>query len=106
MLRKPLLVSLIVLWCGYCLVSFQLCITSFSDHTHPQHQETTRSNPFHHAKKVLSDSLGPVVDFAIGPVTQFVLNLPNGQVECFFEEFKLQKNCVIDPVHQNDFGAS
>ena len=28
-----------------------------------------------------------------------VLNLPNGQVK-FFEEFKLQKNCEINSVHQ------
>ena len=35
---------------------------------------------------------GFIVDFAIGPVTQFVLNLPNGEVEyIFLEEFKLQK---------------
>ena len=34
---------------------------------------------------------GFIVDFAIGPVTQFVLNLPNGEVEFFLEEFKLQK---------------
>ena len=27
---------------------------------------------------------GFIVDFAIGPVTQFVLNLPNGEVEFFF----------------------
>ena len=38
-----------------------------------------------HAKKVVSDSLGPV-DFAIGLVKS-VFNLPNGQV-MFFEEFK------------------
>ena len=36
-----------------------------------------------HAKKVVSDSLGPV-DFAIGLVN-FVFNLPNGQV-MFFEQ--------------------
>ena len=35
----------------------------------------------------------------------FFLNLPDGQVK-FFAEFKLQKNCVINPVHQNVFGAS
>ena len=86
MLRKPLLVSLINCFVVWILFSVFLIfsITSFSDHIHPQLQETTRSNPFHHAKKVLSDSLGHVVDFAIGPVTQFVLNLPNGQVEWFF----------------------
>ena len=40
-----------------------------------------------HAKKVVSNSPG-LVEFAIGLVN-FVLNLPDGQVE-FFEEFKLQ----------------
>ena len=39
-----------------------------------------------HAKKVVSDSLGPV-DFAIGLVT-FVLNLPNGQ-GLFFGEIQI-----------------
>ena len=39
----------------------------------------------HHAKKVVSDSPGPV-DFAIGLVNS-VFNLPDGQV-MFFEEFK------------------
>ena len=49
-------------------------------------------------KTVVSDSLG-LVDFAIGLVN-FVLNLPDGQVE-FFEEFKLQiKNCEINSAHQ------
>ena len=43
-----------------------------------------------HAKKVVSDSPGPV-DFAIGLVV-FVLNLPDGQV-LFFGKFKLQKDC-------------
>ena len=43
------------------------------------------------AKKVVSDSPG-LVDFAIGLMNS-VLNLPDGQV-MFFEEFKLQKNCV------------
>ena len=51
----------------------------------------------------MSDSPG-LVDFAIGLVNS-VLNLPNGQVK-FFEEFKLHKNCVINPAHQNVFGAS
>ena len=33
-----------------------------------------------------------------------VLNLPDGQVK-FFEEFKLQKNCVIyHPAYQNVLG--
>ena len=36
-----------------------------------------------HAKKVVSDSPG-LVDFAIGLVI-FVLNLPDGQVLCFWE---------------------
>ena len=51
----------------------------------------------------MSDSPG-LVDFAIG-VGNFVLNLPDGQVE-FFEEFKLQKNCRINAAHQNVVGAS
>ena len=55
------------------------------------------------AKKVVSDRPGQV-DFAIGLVNS-VLNLPHGQVK-FFEEFKLQKNCVINPVYQKVFGAS
>ena len=55
------------------------------------------------AKVVMSDSPG-LVDFAIGLVNS-VLNLADGQVK-FFEEFKLQKNCVINPAHQNVFGAS
>ena len=42
-----------------------------------------------HAKKVMSDSPGPV-DFAIGVV--ILLKLPDGQV-LFFGEFKLQKDC-------------
>ena len=49
----------------------------------------------------MSDSPG-LVDFAIGLVNS-VLNLPNGQVK-FFEEFKLHKNCVINPAHQNVLG--
>ena len=53
--------------------------------------------------KVLSDSPG-VVYFAIGLVNS-VLNLPDGQVK-FFEEFRLCKNCVINPAHQKVFGAS
>ena len=44
------------------------------------------------------------MDFAVGLVNS-VLNLPHGQVK-FFEEFKLQKNCVINPVYQKGFGAS
>ena len=42
--------------------------------------------------------------FAIGLVNS-VLNLPDGQVK-FFEEFRLFKNCVINPAHQKVFGAS
>ena len=55
------------------------------------------------AKKVVSDSPG-LVDFAIG-LANSVLNLANGQVK-FFEEFKLHKNCVINPAYQNVLGAS
>ena len=51
----------------------------------------------------MSDSPG-LVDFAIGLVNA-VLDLPDGQVK-FFEEFKLQKNCEINSVHQKVFGAS
>ena len=54
------------------------------------------------AKKLASDSPG-LVDFAIRLVNS-VLNLPDGQVK-IFEEFKLHKNCVINPAYQNDFGA-
>ena len=39
-----------------------------------------------HAKKVVSDSPGPV-DFAIGLVNS-VFNLPDGQVMFFFDEFE------------------
>lgn len=53
------------------------------------------------AKKLASDSPG-LVDFAIGLVNS-VLNLPDGQVK-IFEEFKLHKNCVINPAYQNDLG--
>ena len=45
------------------------------------------------------------MDFAVGPVNS-VLNLPDGQVKFFFEEFKLQKNCEINSAHQIVFGAS
>ena len=51
----------------------------------------------------MSDSPG-LVDIAIGLVNS-VLNLPDGQVK-FFVEFKLQKNCEINSVHQNVLGAS
>ena len=53
------------------------------------------------AKKLVSDSPG-LVDFAIGLVNS-VLNLPDGQVK-IFEEFKLHKNCVINPAYQNILG--
>ena len=43
-------------------------------------------------------------NFAIG-LMNLVLNLPKGQVK-FFQEFKLHKNCVINPAHQNVFGVS
>ena len=46
------------------------------------------------AKKVVSDSPG-LVDFAIGLVNS-VINLPDGQVKFFFEEFKSQNNCEIN----------
>ena len=44
------------------------------------------------------------MDFAIGLVNS-VLNLPNGQMK-FFEEFKVQKYCEINSVHQNILGAN
>ena len=56
-----------------------------------------------HAKKVVSDSLG-LVNFTIRIVNS-VLNLPNGKVK-FFEEFKVHKNCVINPAYQKVVGAS
>ena len=43
------------------------------------------------ANKVVSDSL-ELVDFAIGPVNYF-LDLPDGQVKFFWEEFELQNYC-------------
>ena len=54
------------------------------------------------AKKVLSDSPG-LVDFAI-EIVNSTLNLPDEQVK-FFEEFKLQRNCLINPAYQKVFGA-
>ena len=51
----------------------------------------------------MSDSPG-LEHFAIGAVNS-VLNLPDGQVK-FFEEFKLHKNCVINPAYQKVFRAS
>ena len=55
-------------------------------------------------KKCQTGNSPGLVDFSIGLVN-FFLNLPDGQVK-FFEEFKSQKNCVINPVHQNVLGAS
>ena len=55
------------------------------------------------AKKVVSDSPG-LLDFAIGLVNS-VLNLPNGQVKFFVKFQKKKKNCEINSVHQNIFGA-
>ena len=51
----------------------------------------------------MSNSPG-LVDFTIRLVNS-VLNLPNGKVK-FCEEFKLHKNCVINPAHQKVVGAS
>ena len=42
------------------------------------------------------------MDFAIRLVNS-VFNWPDGQVK-FFEEFKLQKNCEINPAHQTFWG--
>ena len=58
------------------------------------------------AKKVVSGSPG-LVDIAIALVNS-VLNLPDGQVKWTFKEFKLHKNCVINPAYQIEkvFGAS
>ena len=44
------------------------------------------------AKKVVSDSLGPV-DFAIGLVNLIVLNFPDGQVN-YFEEFNFYRRTL------------
>ena len=46
------------------------------------------------AKKVVCDSPG-LVHFAIRLVNS-VINLPDGQLVMFFEEFKLMKNCEIN----------
>ena len=51
----------------------------------------------------MSNSPG-LVDFTIRLVNS-VLNLRNGKVK-FCEEFKLRKNCVINPAHQKVVGAS
>ena len=45
-----------------------------------------------------------LVDFVIGLVN-FVIDLPDGQVK-FFGELKLQKNCEINLLIKNVFGAS
>ena len=50
-----------------------------------------------HAKKVVSDNLGPV-DFAIRLLNS-VLNLPDGQVIFFLENSNYRGN-VINPAHQ------
>ena len=50
-----------------------------------------------HAKKVVSDNLGPV-DFAIRLLNS-VLNLPDGQVIFFLENSNYRVN-VINPAHQ------
>ena len=57
------------------------------------------------AKKVVSDSPG-LMDFVIGLVN-FVLNLPDGQVN-YFEEYIqfLQKNFEISFVHKCFWGLS
>ena len=52
----------------------------------------------------MSNSPG-LVDFVIGLVN-FVLNLPDRQVQRFSEEFKLQRNCDINSAHQNVLGVS
>ena len=56
------------------------------------------------AKKVVSDSSGLRVDFAIGLV-HFAPNLPHGEVK-LIEEFKLQKNCEINLLIEMFFKAS
>ena len=53
---------------------------------------------------ILSSTSQCAKNFAIG-LMNLVLNLLNGQVK-FFQEFKLHKNCVNNPAHQNVFGAS
>ena len=51
--------------------------------TSNRRQNITQGRTDQRAKKVVSDSPG-LVDFAIGLVI-FVLNLPDGQVLCFWE---------------------
>ena len=60
----------------------------------------TRKNQ--RAKKVMSDSPGPV-DFAIGLVI-FVLNLPDGQVLFFWGNSKYRR-IAINPANQKGFGG-
>ena len=55
----------------------------FENITSNRRQKTTQGRKDQRAKKVVSDSPG-LVDFAIGLVI-FVLNLPDGQVLCFWE---------------------
>ena len=52
------------------------------------------------AKKVVSDS-PTLVDFAIGLVI-FALNLPNGQVLCFWENSNFRR-IVINSANQKGF---
>ena len=55
----------------------------FENMTSNRRQKITQGRTDQRAKKVVSDSPG-LVDFAIGLVI-FVLNLPDGQVLCFWE---------------------
>ena len=55
----------------------------FENMTSNRRQKIIQGRKDQRAKKVVSDSPGPV-DFAIGLVI-FVLNLPDGQVLCFWE---------------------
>ena len=85
---------------GECVLVLKAISRISESQTGPQLIEKLATQ---HAKKVVSDSLGPA-DFAIGLVNS-VLNLPVGQVK-YFEEFKLQKNCEINSAHQKVFGTS
>ena len=85
---------------GECVLVLKAISRISESQTGPQLIEKLATQ---HAKKVVSDSLGPV-DFAIVLVNS-VLNLPVGQVK-YFEEFKLQKNCEINSAHQKVFGTS
>ena len=55
----------------------------FENMTSNRRQKIIQGRTDQRAKKVVSDSPG-LVDFAIGLVI-FVLNLPDGQVLCFWE---------------------